>query len=186
MKKQTQKILATDLTRFYNIVCDSWQKKITEYLLEFAGQKYIEVENSVIVEAYLKADTNVKKLLEKYFTIEREKDLFEFDTYAKVCKGLKEKELQLKDFYSKKSWVQAKIQQLEKFFNQGWKPNWKDKSEHKWYPYFSIGDSGELVFSGSNFFCVYFYGFAGFYKDEKTANFIGRNVEFRKIYADLM
>lgn len=26
------------------------------------------------------------------------------------------------------------------FYNKGWKPNWKDSNERKWYPYFYMGN----------------------------------------------
>lgn len=188
MKNKTQKILKSDLASIYPKVCDSWKKTIAEYLVEFVNDKYIEVDNSVILKAHKAADSGQRSLIEKYFDVSII-NLLSFNTYSKVCKELGEKELLVGDFSFLplerriKALNQAKIQQLEKFFNEGWVPNWKDQSENKYYPYFTLNSSGGLGFDGSSYRRSGFSAVAGFYKDQETSDFIGRN--FIDIYEGL-
>lgn len=76
-----------------------------------------------------------------------------------------------------------KIKILEEVFNQGWKPNWDDRNERKYYPYFQKTSSG-WVFFDSIVFGTLSYGQVGFYKNKEIADFIGRN--FLYLYVDLL
>ena len=120
--------------------------------------------------------------------INKPKDIFDIKTYSDVCKELNEKELTLEDFeifegYSEKLLAFAKIKQLEKYFNQGWTPNWQNKDEYKWYPYFEFTVSGGFGLSVVIFLFWCSYAVVGFYRTKKIANHIGIN--FSNIYKEL-
>jgi len=184
---KTHKIKKSDLRDIYSKVCQSWQKTILELIL-FQDTKEIEVENELVLKAYNEADSEQKKLIEKYFKIESN-DLFSVTTYKEVCKRLGIKELTIKDFKefgesSLKQFAFHRIKNLEKFFNGDWKMDWKDQSQYKYYPYFNITSFGGLVFYVSRYCCDVFYGTVGFYKNSKTSDHVGKN--FKDIYEDLM
>lgn len=111
-------------------------------------------------------------------------------TYEEVCKYLGEKQLTICDFnnlseYQRtKNLVTSKLQQIAKLFNGEWKVNIKDKNQQKWYPYFEITADGGLVYYGSGYDSDYCsYGLVVYFKDKKTAEFVGRN--FINLYKEL-
>lgn len=101
-------------------------------------------------------------------------------SYSDVCKELDEPELTIKDFgflpkdQRKKQLNYHKIQNIEKLFNFGWKINWRNQSQEKYYPYFTIGSGGGLVFLGSNCRNGSSHGAVAFYKDRETSDFVGK------------
>lgn len=107
-----------------------------------------------------------KELLELELQIEKSDqiDLFKIDTYDKVCKALNK---------DKETCPYRVIKDIEKLFNQGWKPNWSN-SEYKWYPYFSFGSFGGFSFRSSGYCCSGFTGECAYYKDKETSNYIGK------------
>lgn len=108
-------------------------------------------------------------------------DIFSVTTYKDVCKYLKEKELTFKDFAkfsgsiedNEKLLAFAKIKQLEKFFNQDWIKDWSNKSQYKWYPYFTINVSGCLVFLDCTYYSDSCIGQVGFYQSKEVTKHIG-------------
>lgn len=102
------------------------------------------------------------------------KDIFTITKYSDVCIELGEKE---------ETCPYKKIKQIEKFYNQEWKPNWSNTNEYKYYPYFSLSSAGGLVYYG--FVNCYgdFFGGVAFYKDSKTAKYVGET--YTKEYEDL-
>ncbi len=67
----SQKINRKNLHTLYESVknCSTWKNKIDQILTEQKFNNEIEVEDSVINDAYSQADTNQKKLLKQYFTL---------------------------------------------------------------------------------------------------------------------
>jgi hypothetical protein len=184
---KTQEIRRADLQKLYTIACEGWQKKIAELALFNSGDE-IKVENSLITEAYSVANKEQKKEIEKYFKIVSD-DLFNIKTYSEVCNKLGIKELSISDFQifgndATRMFNLHKIKNLETLFNENWKPDWKNKSQYKYYPYFEINSSGGLVFVASYSDCSFFYGGVGYYKDSKTSDHIGRY--FKDVYENLM
>ena len=101
-------------------------------------------------------------------------DIFTATTYKEVCKRLKVKED--KNPFNK-------IKHLEQYFNQGWKPNWSNKNEYKWYPYYTLNSSSGLVFLGSDGYHYRFYGCVWFFKTKEISDFIGKT--FISIYEEI-
>lgn len=109
--------------------------------------------------------------------IDSEEDIFSITSYKEVCKILEE---------DQQCCPYKKIKQIEKFFNQGWKPNWKNTNEYKYYPYFSVGSGGGLGFDVSvdASYCV---GAVAFYKSKEISDYVGKTFikeyqEFRDNY----
>jgi hypothetical protein len=130
-------------------------------------------------EAIKKVANLEKELAELKEIINKPEDIFDVTTYSEVCRRLGEKEITLKDFkqfddiLANKLLNFAKIQQLSKYFNQGWIPNWKDSNEYKWYPYFNDSGGG-FVFDYSYCHCYAFSGSVAYYKTKEISNHIGK------------
>jgi len=101
-------------------------------------------------------------------------DIFTCTTYKEVCRRLNEPQF---------SCPYRVIKQIEKYFNQGWKPNWKNTNEYKYFPHFSIGSGGGLVYISSGYFFLCWVGGCAFYKTSEIATFVGEN--FIKEYQNL-
>lgn len=123
----------------------------------------------------------LKKEIDKYQAIiDKQPDLFDNNTYSKVCKALGEKELTIKDFsflpleQRVKALAFHQIKNIEKLFNAG-------STNNYWYPYFNRV-SGGLVFYYSIDCSVSFFGLVGLYKDRVTSDFVGKTfVDIYKI-----
>lgn len=171
---KSQKINIKDLKVIHDNVCDSWKKRIMELVL-WNDKSSIEVSEDLIQEGYNAADDDQKKLIRKYFDIKVPEDLFnKIKTYSDVCKELGEKE---------KTSSYDKIKQIQRLFNGDWKADWLNPNQYKYYPYFERA-SGGWRFSDS----LYLYGSSdaevAYYKDEKTASFVGKTL--LNIYIDFI
>lgn len=106
--------------------------------------------------------------------IESPEDVFTCNTYKEVCKRLNK---------DQEDCPYKVIKDIETYFNEDWKPNWKNTSEYKYYPYFSIGSGGELVCNSYSYDYSCFNGVVAFYKTSEIATFVGKN--FTKEYQNL-
>lgn len=106
-------------------------------------------------------------------------DIFTCTTYEEVCRRLGEVEI---NDENKKVESFKRIKQIERYFNQGWEPNWSNNNEPKWFPYFDF-KNGWWVFFDSRlvFYCSVFQ--VGFYKNEEISNHVG--IYFIDIYTSL-
>jgi len=179
----------TEFNKLFKLACSGWQTKFTEKFKNEIFSDELEFEESFLDEMEAACNAEQLKVFKQVFKTYVKEDLFSIKTYSEVCKKLGVEELTEKDFKqfgedSKKMLAFHKIKNIEKLFNGSWKPNWKNTSQYKWYPYFDINSSGGL---GGVFFSSFFLSFrgsTGVYKDEKTASFVGET--FIKIYEDLM
>ena len=76
---------------------------------------------------------------------------------------------------------------IARALNQGWKPNWNDSNEQKWYPYFSFGSGGfSFVFTSYDYtFTIASGGSRLYFKSKTLAEYVGRQfVEKYKILFD--
>jgi len=126
---------------------------------------------------------DLKKLIEK----EDEIDLFSIKTYKEVCKVLGEQEYTENDFENtydcEKLLAFAQLKQIERLYNGNWVKDWSNKNQYKYYPYFTLNSSGGLVFGYSSYSYSRWYGQVGFFKDQKTSDYIGKT--FISIYEKL-
>src|SRR6185436_19367330 len=86
-----QKINKKGLQELYKNVCPDWQKTISELVL-FQEGKEIEVEEELIQKAYNEANSEQKKLLNKFFKVKSDKIWEEINTWDKILEkiGLEE------------------------------------------------------------------------------------------------
>lgn len=79
-----------------------------------------------------------------------------------------------------------KIKLIVKTLNEGWKPNWRDENEYKYYPYFRFDKSaGRFSDSVSDDYTVgSFVSSRLVFKSQKLAEFAGKL--FIEIYNDYM
>lgn len=128
------------------------------------------------IEKMEKEISNLKEFIDQEKTI----DIFKVTTYEEVCKKLKENQINMihfaMDIKDRAKLVRlAKLEQVERFFNQGWIPDWSNTSQPKFYPYFNWNKvPGSLVFASS---VCSFGGFAAgvaFYQSEEISNHIGK------------
>jgi len=116
-------------------------------------------------------------------------DLFSITTYGEVCKALKEKSYSLKDFEwadeedAEKLLAFAQLKQIERLYNENWIKDWSNKNQYKYYPYFTLNGSGGLVFYFSSSYHYTCSGQVGFFKDQKTSDYVGKT--FISIYEKL-
>ncbi len=180
------KIKKSEFKKLYDLACAEWKTRFDEFLKLFIFDDELEFEVSFIQQMEAACDAKQLKVFTSIFKDFLPENLFAFDTYSKVCKKLGEEELTINDFKflheddRAKILAKAQIAQLERFFNQGWVPNWKDQSESKYYPYFEYKAGHGWVFDAYYFHCYYSYGEVAFYKDAKTAEFVGKT--FLSIY----
>jgi hypothetical protein len=117
-------------------------------------------------------------------------DLFSITTYKEVYKVLGEKELTLCDFkefpekLSKKLLATARIEQLERLYNQNWVKNYNDKNQYKYRPYFEFA-SNNWRFSCSIAYCWSGCSVVGVFKDEKTSSYVGKTF-LNEIFVDIL
>lgn len=190
MKNTTQKISKENLNVLYKSVCDTWKIKIADLLLSNKNCNVIEVENTLIAEAYSKADDSQKKLIKKYLKLIEPKNLFKgIEDYKSFCKVSKNKELKLSD-YSKglnpnKLLATDKLEQIKLYFNEQWTPDWNNVNEYKYSPYFNLNtSSGSVGFHVSYTFSAHSFG-AVCFKTREISDFVGKTF-YNEVYKYLI
>lgn len=182
----TQTIKRQDLKKLYNIACEGWQKRIADLIL-WDTSGIIEVDNSVIEEAFNAANSDQKKEIKKYFKIISD-ELFDVTSFEELCKLKGIRVPVLSDFshcrYPKKALAREKIDIISEVYNNGWKPNFDDHNERKYYPYFTKQKAGSWRFYAVYYGCYSFGGAVGLYKTEKIAQFVGER--FKDIYIEVI
>jgi hypothetical protein len=90
--------------------------------------------------------------------------------------------------YQKHLYAHLKLMIIAEALNEGWKPNWDDSSEWKYYPYFDMRSKGAgFGFSFANYgrtsttTCV---GSRLCFKNEELAAYAGK--QFVELYKDLL
>jgi hypothetical protein len=79
-----------------------------------------------------------------------------------------------------------KIKTITQALNEGWKCDWNDSDQHKWYPWFKMS-SGGFVFDGTYY--AYSDAYAGdasrlCFKSEELAIYAGK--QFLQLYSDFI
>ena len=150
--------------------------------------KTIKIEEKTAKTLYKTASSELKIILEENFG----KDFFStkitdrIKTWEDVCEELNidddvlpYKHPKNKQQISTNAFV--KIQYISQVLNEGWRPNFKNTHEYKYYPWFEYKDSGGLGF----YYVVYDncfarLGFGFYYKNNDLAKYAG--TQFLDIY----
>lgn len=147
------------------------------------------------LEAYRNADSNGKKLLENLHgkqVFQSCKPIMERVTsFNDICEiaGENPNDYTLPRNASDEEisdMAYDKIKLIVKVLNEGWKPNWRDENEYKYYPYFRFDkNAGRFSYSDYDYGIVYsFVGSRLVFKSQKLAEFAGKL--FIDIYNDYM
>lgn len=184
----------SDFKKLYDIACEGWKKKFNDKFKDQTFDDSLDFDVDFLQEMKKDCDEKQLKIFNKIFSdfVDTINDFTKYDSYSKVCKALNEEKLEESDFkflhkdQRKKNCAQAKISQLERFFNGKFKKDWKDQNVYVYSPYFTISGSGGLVFYDSYRWYSTFSGFPGLYQLKEVSDFIGNNKEFRGFYEDLM
>ena len=78
-----------------------------------------------------------------------------------------------------------KLIRIIRALNEGWKPNWRDANEYKWYPFFDL--SSGFGFSATDCGWTHAYSAGGSrlcLKNEELAKYAGK--QFEAIYKDFI
>lgn len=192
-KMKNYSINKSDFKKLYDIACKDWKGKFNDKFKEQTFEDNLSFDESFLKEMKTACDEKQLKVFNKLFSeFIDTSDFTKFNTYSKVCKELNEEELEESDFkflykdQRKRSLAQAKINQLERFFNGKFKKDWTNTSVCVYSPYFTVSGSGCLVFYYSYLWLSYFYGDPGLYQSKEISDFIGKNDEFRGFYQDLL
>jgi hypothetical protein len=174
----------TEAQQIIDMACSSWKERLAVlWATSIVLKKDIEVSEELYNEGYDQANEKQKRVIDKIFG--KSKDIFSVTSYAEICKQLGEKEITSFDFTfvhpnSRDRMASiAKMSQIERFFNQWWKPNWKDHNEPKWYAWFIDRGKG-LVFDGADCRRSGAYGGVAYFKNEKITQHVVKH--FSDIY----
>lgn len=141
MKQKTQTISRADLKKIYDVACPSWKNKIQNYATRNLFGDVIHLHEPEIKEMFDASDSNQKNVLKRFFN----NPLSIYDkvkSFADACKLLNIKE----DSIHKRDRILIIIKAL----NEGWKPNWTDHNEYKYWNYFEYNIRGVFSFFNSN------------------------------------
>lgn len=129
-----------------------------------------------IIEKMEKEISNLREFIDQ----EKRIDIFKVTTYEEVCKKLKENPVTISYFAIDLKNIDklvklAKLDQVQRFFNQGWIPDWANTKEGKYYPFFKWNKtSGSLVFSGHAYCGEITYREVAFYQSHEISDHIGK------------
>lgn len=180
-----------DFKPLYDLACSDWKITFNNYLKESPFSEEIQFKEEFL-EQMEKACTKEQLLVFKnvFQSWRKQNDLFIITTYSEVCKRLKEDEITEKDFkylpsyMIKKLVAYARVKQLEKLFNEDFIKDWNNSNQYVYYPYFEF-KKGSWGFYGVFDCSCGSYGWVGFFKDEKTANYVGKTF-LKEIYEDIL
>lgn len=156
-------------------------------------KKQLFIEESEARKLYLTASPEFKQMLETTFG----KEFFSMKitdrvkTYEDAGKELgcdpndelSDDEMMLNGF-SPDELILRKIKVITKALNEGWKPDWNNNDQPKYYPYFKMS-SGGFVFYDTYYDCS--AASAGYasrlcFKSRELAEYAGK--QFQKLYSD--
>lgn len=145
--------------------------------------KTLKISDSKALELYKTANKELKEILEETFT----KEFFEPKDIMKVVKNfddiLRISGKKLEDIHpfknprtnkQKSQNAFARILLIEEVLNEGWIPDWNNKNEYKYYPYFEFRAHVGWVFClCRRYYCVSF-GSVAYFKNSNLAIFAGK------------
>lgn len=146
-----------------------------------------------VLKAFRQADDKGKKLLESLFgKIAPEKITKKVLSFEDACDvlGIKPEDVLhashsgFLDMHINSINAYCKLIVITEALNEGWKPNWDDEDEWKYYPWFYFNQPGFRL----NIVCViYYYSAVGSrlcFRDSETAEYAAK--QFLDIYKEFM
>jgi len=151
-----QQITRANLKTIYDVVCQGWQKKITDALNSQPFVNEISVADDVLETAYAQADPDQKKLLRKFFTFAE--SVFEkIQSIEDVYKLLGiERKLPFPNPSNKlERYLNAcyDIPHITKAYNGNVVLDWNNSNQNKYFLYWKKNSSGAWVLHAVYCYC---------------------------------
>lgn len=188
--KNTQKIPRKALLEIYKTVCEGWKSRIAEALAEQTSKDII-IEDSVVEEAYSKANADQTKLLDKYFKRVVPKSIKdEINGLKDIFRLTKSKESEVIIFNKPKNAFEkyinacALIPKITEAYNDGTILDWTNNSQYKYLPYWKKLRSGGWVFGDDGWYCNCCSDGSASHHFAKIDNLKDANIKFKGIYED--
>lgn len=153
-------------------------------------KKQLFIEESEVRKLYVTASPEFKQMLETTFGKEffSMKITDRIKTYEDACNELgicAQLEVTLNELgFTSDEINLRKIKTITEALNEGWKPDWNDSNQYKYYPWFKMS-SGGFVFGGT-----YYDGSSAYAGDASRLCFATRELakyageQFTKLYSD--
>lgn len=148
----------------------------------------ISIEKQNVVNAFNNADSKGKKLLtdifgENYFTPPNIKDRVK--TFEDACKVLGIASTLFCGQESKDEMAYKKLKIIVEALNEGWKPDWQDVGQYKYFPWFKMSSGSGLAYDGyADWDADSFVGSRLCFKSRELAEYAGK--QFINLYNDFM
>lgn len=165
--KNTQKISRENLKEIYKSDIGRLKDKVASILIDSCNNE-IEISNETINQAYKEANSNQKKLIEKYFKIVKVQSLFDRidGTLESIYKILNIKESGFLPYQKENLTYEeerinniARLQKVALVYNGSWQQKF-DGNQRNYYSWFLCDSGAWVVLSDSTFDCgsvlVYF------------------------------
>lgn len=190
----SQQISRKDLHTLYEAVknCSTWKTKIEQTLVAQQLNDKIEVEDSVINEAYSAANDAQKKLLTKFFTIKTPKKIIEqIKDLKDVFRLTGKKQTDVLPYKKPANKAQksqnalALIQVITEAYNQGEIPDFSNREQRKHFIWWEKNSSGAWVL-----YVVYYcyfnacLGFGCYFLSEEAA--LDAAKKFKQVFLDYL
>lgn len=145
----------------------------------------LTINKTDFLNAYKKATGAVKTSLAKLVPTEvlNGKITDKVKSFEDACKVLKMKVPVFAKTDSKDEVAFRKLKVIIQALNEGWKPNWKDSNEYKYYPWWDMDGGFSLFFVRGLFRCTYVPSCLCF-KNEELAQYAAK--QFLSIYKDFI
>ena len=153
--------------------------------------------NKIMSKIILNISLYEAKIIYKEATLERKLELEELfpelkpqlitdrvKTYGDALKVLDRIDFSHENLYPREI-ARRKLEIIIEALNEGWKPDWEDYSQKKWYPYFYWSDAG-LVCTHAYYSPTRVYASFGGHlicKSEEIADYVGQ--QFLDLYKEM-
>lgn len=154
----------------------------------------LSITKANVIKAYNATDKNGQTLLTNLFgdKVVSQKITDRIKTFQDACEavGIKAEHFAAAcdaadDTPDEHAYKYLKI--VAEALNEGWKPNWNDSSEAKWYPYFNMDTNAGVGFSYTHYGRWHTFTSVGSrlcFKSKELAEYAGK--QFNSIYKDFL
>jgi len=155
-------------------------------------ERTIVVDEVEARELYKTATPAWKSVFEKNFgkAFFSQKITDRIKTYEDACSELGEQpidEAKWKQFgVSDDDITYRKLKTITKALNEGWKCDWNDSNQYKWYPWFKMSSGGFVFYAASDGYSLANAGYASrlCFSSDEIATYAGK--QFLQLYSDFI
>ncbi len=133
---------------------------------------------------YPKATGDFKDMLENTFGSKLQQDITErVKSYEDACRELGIRPLDFDGYDEADEIAYIKLKTIAKALNEGWKPNWTNSNEYKYYPWFDLSSGSSRSYYYRDF-ASSAVGSRLCFRSKELAIYAGK--QFIEIYKDFM